>query len=208
MFSLSSSISSSTLGNRYCFLRRFFDLLVDALALAFLTILSILRVLKTNFPFIETLFPFLRSLRYYRSSCISVFSFRRRVRLVFDFLSVEVSRLIYCFARDGRFVAFRTVSSSSLFAFRILVLKGGELAKSVVLRADTSRLRVVGLRRESGVISSISKVERTVIKEKGEIPVFRKLERILRGRKASSRALKYAIVYSTFKIRPGSKQES
>ena len=60
----------------------------------------------------------------------------------------------------------------------------------------------------SGVISSISRVERIVIRESGEIPAFRKPARILQGIKASLRAVIYAVVYSTFEIRPESRRES
>ena len=159
-------------------------------------------------PFIATLFPFIRSFRYYRSSCCSSFSFRRRVFSEFDFSSVKVSRAIYCFAGDRRVHAFRTIASSSSFAFRILVPIGGELARSVVSRVDISRVGVVGSQERLGVELGISRVERVVIGLNSNTPVFRKLERILRGRKASSRAVIYAIVHSTFEIRPGSRRES
>ena len=40
------------------------------------------------------------------------------------------------------------------------------------------------------------------------MPVFRKPDRIEVDRKASSRAVIYAVVHSTFEIRPRSKRES
>ena len=85
---------------------------------------------------------------------------------------------------------------------------GGELARSVVSRVDSVRSGVVGSREERVVGVGILRVERTVIGEKGEIPVFRKPDRIEFDRKAASRAVIYAVVQSTFVIRPGSKRES
>ena len=162
-FSSTSSTSSSIIGVGDFVRRRFFDFFVDASASAFSTTSRISRVLKTNFPFIATLFPLVRLFRYYSSSRTSVFLFRRRTRSVFDFSKVEVSRAIYRFVGDKRFVDFRTVSSSSSFAFRISVPLGGELARSVVSRADTFGLGVIGRVVESG----ISRVDRTVISENG-----------------------------------------
>jgi len=92
--------------------------------------------------------------------------------LVFDFSKDLVSRAIYRFIGDGRFIAFRTVLSSSLFAFRISVPAGGELARSVVSRADKLRLGVVGLREGLEVGLGISRLKRTVIGENGKIPAF------------------------------------
>ena len=143
--SSSSSSSSSISGVGDFVRRRFFDFFVDASASAFSTTSRISRVLNTNFPLIATLFPFVRSFRCCRSFRTSVFSFRRRTRSVFDFSKDSVSRAIYRFAGDERFDSFWTVSSSSSFAFRILVPIGGELARSVISRADLFRLGVVRL---------------------------------------------------------------
>ena len=209
--STSSSISSTSSLNLVVedsIRRRLEGFFFDDSASAFTTTSRISCVLKTNLPFIATLLPFTRSFRSRRSTRCSSFSFRRRAFSEFDFSSVEVSREIYRFAGDGRSDAFRTVASSSSFARRISVPIGGELTNSVVSRADTSGSGVIGSREGLEVDSGIARVERTVIGLNGDTPVFRKPERILRGRKASSRAIIYAVVHSIFEIRPGSRRES
>ena len=201
----SISSSSSSISGVGDFVRRFFrGFFFDASASAFSTTSRISRVLKTNLPFTATLFPFVRSFRYRSISRCSSFSFRSSVTSVFDFSSVVVSRAIYRFAGDGRFDSFRTVLSSSSFTCRISVSRGGEDVRRVVSRA----FRVDGDRGESRGGGGISRVERTVIGENGEIPIFRKPDRIEFDRKASSRAVIYAVVQSIFEIRPGSKRES
>lgn len=159
----SSSSYSSISGVIDLRVLRLFVGLFDFSLSAFSITSRISRVLKTNFPLIATRFPFVRSLRYRRSSRTSLFSFRSSVLSVFDFSYDVVSRSIYRFVGDEIPDVFRIVSSSSAFAFRISVPLGGELVRNVV----SDRSGVVGSREEVVGPEGISRVERSVIGENG-----------------------------------------
>lgn len=94
--------------------------------------------------------------RYRRSSFRSLTSFQRSVRSEFAFPSVEERTRIHGFVVDAQFVAFWTVSSSSS-ARRISVPLERQLARSVTSKPDSSRFGIVGFRKASSVISSVSK---------------------------------------------------
>lgn len=90
-----------------------------------------------------------------------LFLFYNSVLLVFNFSYNVVSYSIYYFVSDEIPNVFRIVSSSSAFAFRILVPLGGELVRNVV----SDYLGVVGLRKEVVGLEGISRVERSIIRE-------------------------------------------
>ena len=96
-FSISSSSSSSISGVIAFVVRLFFVFFFDASASASSTSSRISCVLKTNFPFIATRFPFLRSLRTRNSSLASAISFYKSAFLEVVLLNTTSDYSIYRF---------------------------------------------------------------------------------------------------------------
>ena len=158
-----SSSSSSISGVVAFTVRLFFAFPFNASASAFSTTSRISYVLKTNFPFIATRFPFLRSLRTRDSSLYSAFSFRRRATLDTVLSKAALDRSIYRFTGVSR-VDERTIEFTSKVASRNSVPSGGELS-------SRERSRSVGVVIGGGVVGGVEvgirRVERIVISESG-----------------------------------------
>jgi hypothetical protein len=110
-------------------------------------------VLKTNFPFTATRFPFFCSLRTRYSSLASVRSFRKRVFSEVVLSRADPDRSIYRFTGVSR-VKDRTIELTSDVASRCSVPSGGELsirersrAFGVVIGDGVIRGVGVGIRR-------------------------------------------------------------
>ena len=96
-FSISSSSSSSISGVIAFVIRLFFVFFFNASTSASSTSLRISYVLKTDFPFIATCFPFLRSLRTRNSSLASAISFYKSAFLEVVLLNTTSDYSIYRF---------------------------------------------------------------------------------------------------------------
>ena len=103
-----SSSSSSISGVVAFTVRLFFAFPFNASASAFSTTSRISYVLKTDFPFIATRFPFLRFLRTRDSSLYSAFSFRSRAFSDVVLSRADPDRSIYRFTGVSR-VEERTI---------------------------------------------------------------------------------------------------
>jgi hypothetical protein len=143
LFSIPSSSSCSILGVITLVIRLFFDFPFDVSASASSTSSRISFVLKTNFPLTAMRFPFLRSLRTYKSSLASVSSFRKRATLEVVLSKATPAYSIYCFTRVSR-VEERTIELTSDVASCSSVPSGSELS-------SRERFRSFGVVISSGV---------------------------------------------------------
>ena len=162
-FSISSSSSSSISGVIAFVIRLFFVFFFNASASASSTSSRISYVLKTNFPFIATRFPFLRSLCTYNSSLASAISFRKSVFSEVVLSNAAPDYLIYRFTGVSR-VEERTIVLTSDVACRNSVPSGGELSSRERSRSFGV---VIGGGVVGGVEVGIRRVKRIVIGLRG-----------------------------------------
>jgi hypothetical protein len=112
LFSIPSSSSSSISGVIALVIRFFFDFPFNVSASTSSISSRISFVLKTNFPLIATRFPFLRSLRTYKSSLALVSSFYKRAFSEIVLLRADSDYSIYRFIGVIR-VEERTIELTS-----------------------------------------------------------------------------------------------
>jgi hypothetical protein len=157
--SIYSSSSFSISGVIAFVIHLFFVFLFDTSFSAFSTSLRISFLLKTKFPIIATYFPFLHSLRTYKSSLYSAFSFRKRAFSDVVLPRADFDRLIKRFTGVSR-VEEQTILLTSNIASCSSVPSGGELSSR---ERSKSFGVVIGGRVVGGVEVGIQRVERIVI---------------------------------------------